>query len=66
MTDKNAIALVQDRIISTATKLGATVERKYPNIPQLALTVTSEALAELRKSADVISIHEDVPQPPTR
>ena len=65
-TDEVAIAAVQDRIISSVTKLGATVERKFPNLPQLVLTVTPQALAELRKSSDVISVHDDRPQPPTR
>ena len=65
-TDEVAIAAVQDRIISNVTKLGATVERKFPNLPQLVLTVTPQALAELRKSSDVISVHEDRPQTPAR
>lgn len=65
-TDEVAIAAVQDRIISAVTKLGATVERRYPNIPQLSLTVSPQALVELRRSPDVISVHEDVPHPPTR
>lgn len=64
--DKNAVTVVQDRIIATVTKLGATVERRYSNIPQLALAVTPQALAELRKSSDVLSIHEDIPQPPMK
>lgn len=49
-TNKVAIAELQDRIMSVVTKLGATVERKYTNMPQLALTVTPQALAELRRS----------------
>lgn len=65
-TNEVAIAAVQNRVILAVAKMGATVERKYSNIPQLALTVTPQALAELRRNADVISIHEDLPQPPAR
>lgn len=65
-TNEVAIAAVQNRVILAVSKMGATVERKYSNIPQLALSVTPQALAELRRNADVISIHEDLPQPPAR
>ena len=65
-TDEVAIAAVQDRIISAVTKLGATVERKFSNLPQLVLTVTPQALVELRRNSDVVSVHEDRPQPPAR
>ena len=49
-TNKVAIAAVQDRIISAVTKPGVTVERKYFNTPRIALTLTPQALAELRRA----------------
>lgn len=64
--DAVAIAALQDRVLSALGTSGVTVNRKYSHLPQMALSLSPEALSRLRAHPDVASVADDGLSSPTR
>lgn len=62
----SSVSAVQERVINALPmKSAITPPRRYPYTPQFAVTVTFEGLNSLINNPDVVSVDEDIPEPPT-